>query len=75
MIMPSLVLVVDDRRPEAPRRIDPCSGDRNGREVHHKHREPDRQRHQNLHYKYTLQINQTKLIMSPGGIRIQKLLL
>ncbi|BAT01305.1 Os07g0448600, partial [Oryza sativa Japonica Group] len=41
-----LAVVVDDGGAEAPRRVDAGAGDGDGRQVHHEHGEPDRQRRQ-----------------------------
>ena len=42
-------LVVHDGGAEAPGRVDARAGDGDGRQVHHEHREPNRQRQQHLH--------------------------
>lgn len=49
MVFPCVVLVVEDGGAEAPGRVDARAGDRNGRQVNHEHREPNRQRHKHLH--------------------------
>ncbi|BAT09199.1 Os09g0541050, partial [Oryza sativa Japonica Group] len=46
VVFPSCVLVVQHGGAEAPRRVDARAGDRNRRQVHDEHREPDRQRHE-----------------------------
>ena len=48
LITPCLAVVVDDGGAEAPRRVDAGAGDGDGRQVHHEHGEPDRQRRQHL---------------------------
>ena len=41
MVIPGLVLVVDDCSAKAPSRVDAGPGDGDGGEVHHEHGEPD----------------------------------
>jgi hypothetical protein len=48
LVAPGLVVVVHDGSAEAPRRVDPRAGDRDGRQVDHEHGEPDWQRRKNL---------------------------
>ena len=48
LIVPDLLLVEDDCRAEASRRVDSRTGDGDGRQVHHEYGEPYRQRRQNL---------------------------
>ncbi|BAT01303.1 Os07g0448300, partial [Oryza sativa Japonica Group] len=48
--VPCLAVVVHDGGAEAPRRVDAGAGDRDRRQVHHEHREPDRQRRQHLDF-------------------------
>ena len=49
LVVPGLVLVVDDRGSQAPRRVDAGAGDGDGGQVHHEHREPNWERSQHLH--------------------------
>nr|ACR37658.1 unknown [Zea mays] len=46
LVVPGLVLVVDDRGSQAPRRVDAGAGDGDGGQVHHEHGEPNRKRGQ-----------------------------
>ena len=48
LVVPGLVLVVDDRGSQAPRRVDAGAGDGDGGQVHHEHGEPNRKRGQHL---------------------------
>jgi hypothetical protein len=44
LVVPGLVLVVDDRGSQAPRRVDAGAGDGDGGQVHHEHGEPNWER-------------------------------
>lgn len=48
VLLPGFVLVVQDGGAQAPRRVDACAGDRDGRQVHHEHRQTDRERRHQL---------------------------
>jgi hypothetical protein len=49
LVVPGLVVVVDDRGSQAPRRVDAGAGDGDGGQVHHEHGEPNWERSQHLH--------------------------
>lgn len=49
MVVPCLLLVVDDGGADAPGRVDARAGDGDGGQVHHEHGEPDGQRREHLH--------------------------
>ena len=55
MVIPGLVVVIDDSSSEASSWVDTGSGDRNCRQVDHEHRKSDGKRCQNL-YQFTKQI-------------------
>lgn len=44
LIVPGLLVVVDDGGSKAPGGVDAGAGDRDGGEVHHENREPDGER-------------------------------
>uniref|UniRef100_A0A0A9E504 Pip2d n=1 Tax=Arundo donax TaxID=35708 RepID=A0A0A9E504_ARUDO len=46
LVIPGLVIVVDDRGSQAPRRVDAGAGDGDGGKVNHEHCEPNRERSQ-----------------------------
>lgn len=46
LVIPGLVVVVDDGSSQAPGRVDAGTGDRDSGQVDHEHREPDWQRSQ-----------------------------
>lgn len=48
MVIPGLVVVVDDSSAKAPRRVDTSPGDGDSGEMHHEHRKPNRQGRQHL---------------------------
>ena len=48
MVIPGLVVVVDDSSAQAPGRVDAGTGDRDGGQVDHEHREPDWERSKHL---------------------------
>lgn len=50
MIIPCMVLVVDDGSPKAPSRVDAGSGDGDGCQVHQEHCKPDGKWSQDLHF-------------------------
>ena len=49
LVIPGLVLVVDDRGSQAPGRVDAGAGDGDGGQVHHEHGEPNWEGSQHLH--------------------------
>ena len=49
LVVPGLVLVVDDRGSQAPGRVDAGAGDGDGGQVHHEHGEPNGEGSQHLH--------------------------
>ncbi|MFS8029613.1 hypothetical protein Hanom_Chr17g01524311 [Helianthus anomalus] len=52
MVIPSVVLVVDDCSSKTSRGVDTSSGDRDGGQVDQENREPNWQRSQNLHFSF-----------------------
>lgn len=52
MVIPGLVIIVDDSSSKTPCRVDASSSDGNRREVDHEHSEPNWQRGQDLHKKH-----------------------
>ena len=48
MVIPGLVVVVDDSSAQAPGRVDAGAGDRDGGQVDHEHREPNWERSKHL---------------------------
>ena len=48
MVIPGVLLIVDDRRSETPRRVNTGSGNGDRGQVHQEHREPNWQRRQYL---------------------------
>lgn len=48
LVIPRVLLVVDNGNPKASGRVDPCASDGDGRQMNQKHREADRQRRQHL---------------------------
>eukprot|EP00252_Welwitschia_mirabilis_P027733 TRINITY_DN95_c0_g2_i1.p2 TRINITY_DN95_c0_g2~~TRINITY_DN95_c0_g2_i1.p2 ORF type:complete len:282 (-),score=-6.92 TRINITY_DN95_c0_g2_i1:323-1168(-) len=53
VVMPGHATVVDDSSAERPCWVDAGAGDRNGRQVNKKHREPNRQRREDRHVRVT----------------------
>jgi hypothetical protein len=53
VVIPGLVVVVDDSSAQAPGRVDAGAGDRDGGQVDHEHREPDWERSKHLNEQST----------------------